>query len=124
MLADEPNEELKPKVTISPHRVQSDIDSLFEQFSSVFSDNPGNTEIVKMTIEANSGKVLSQAPYKIPERLKDGVWEQIDRFLDLDIIEESLSPWCSPIVPVLKPTGEVRLCVDYRRLNLHTHQQH
>ena len=56
VLAAEPNEELKPKVTISPHRVQSDIDTVFEQFSNVFRDHPGNAEVVKMTIECTQEK--------------------------------------------------------------------
>ena len=34
------------------------------------------------------------------------------------IIEESNAEWSSPLVPVVKDTGKIRLCIDYRKLNL------
>ncbi len=42
---------------------------------------------------------------------------EIQKLLEADVIEESDSPRCSPIVPVKKSDGSVRVCVDYRRLN-------
>lgn len=34
-----------------------------------------------------------------------------------DIIEECDSPWASPIVMVPKGENDVRVCIDYRKLN-------
>lgn len=36
------------------------------------------------------------------------------------MIRESESPFLSPIVIVRKKNGEIRLCIDYRKLNLQT----
>ena len=60
---------------------------------------------------------MSQTPYRIPEKLKDSVKQEIDKLLESSIIEPSDSLWASPLVPVIKPDQSVRLCVDYRRLN-------
>ena len=63
-----------------------------------------------------------QEPVKIPPRriqgkAKEDVQLEVDRLLDENIIEPSDSPWSAPVVPIYKPDGSVRLCVDYRSLN-------
>ena len=39
--------------------------------------------------------------------------------LEAGIIEEVTEPtdWCAPMVPVVKPNGKIRICVDLRKLN-------
>ena len=49
--------------------------------------------------------------------MKDGVREEVLKLVELGIAVESHSPWASPVVPVPKPDGSVRVCIDYRRLN-------
>jgi len=99
------------------NRNQADIDRVLFDFPDTFSPSPGNNNIVQMSLTVKEGSVVSLAPYKIPERLRSSVKEQIDKLLHLGIIKESRAHWSSSIVPVLKPSGEVRLCVDFRRLN-------
>ncbi len=37
----------------------------------------------------------------------------------LGMIEEVFepTPWCAPMVPVTKRNGEIRICIDLKRLN-------
>ena len=96
---------------------------VLSEFDSVMSDIPGETSVAKMSIDIEHGtRVIFQRPYRIPDRLKYGVKQEIDLLLESNIIEPSESAWASPCVPVVKPNGKVRLCIDYRRLNSVTPQ--
>ena len=53
----------------------------------------------------------------MPDRLKDDVREEIENLVDMGVAQPSHSPWASPIVPVVKKDGKVRLCIDFRKLN-------
>lgn len=61
-----------------------------------------------------------QQPYRRPPFAIESLIEQkLQWLLDQDVIEKVTqpSPWVSPLVPVLKDSGEIRLCVDMRRAN-------
>lgn len=73
---------------------------------------------VNITIDDNVQPV-SQPYRRIPIPLEEKVNDKIKELIDKDIIEEvdKSSKWVSPIVPVLKDNGEIRICVDMRRAN-------
>ena len=56
---------------------------------------------------------------RVPHHLFGKVREELGRMEDGGIITKVKEPteWCSPMVPVLKPNGKVRICVDLKRLN-------
>jgi hypothetical protein len=43
--------------------------------------------------------------------------KEIDKLLKEGAIEPSVSAWSSPIVMVIKPNGEYRMCLDLRKVN-------
>ena len=71
------------------------------------------------------GKVKTEVPNciytsrKIPHPLLPKVKRELDSMLQQGVISPVTVPtaWCSGLVPVLKPNGNVRLCVDLTRLN-------
>lgn len=59
-------------------------------------------------------------PYRLSFHERQKVRELIEELKGADIVEDSSSPYASPIVLVKKKTGDVRMCVDYRELNKKT----
>lgn len=45
------------------------------------------------------------------------MFDELERMLELGVIEESQSPWNSPVVLVRKSNGKARLCLDSRVVN-------
>ncbi|XP_062121981.1 uncharacterized protein LOC133835860 [Drosophila sulfurigaster albostrigata] len=75
----------------------------------------GQDVIADIIIE--SGKIVSQAPYRVPEPKKEIVSQMVNELLEHDIITQCTSEYASPVVLIKKPNGSDRLCIDYRRLN-------
>lgn len=64
-------------------------------------------------------KPISQPYRRVPIPLETKINSKLNELLKLDIIEEVNGPseWVSPMVPVLKENGDVRICIDMRRAN-------
>lgn len=59
---------------------------------------------------------IERGPYTLKDT--EAVCNHLQQLLDADVIHESESPFFSPIVVIRKKSGDFRLCVDYRKLNL------
>uniref|UniRef100_A0A1Y1KWY5 Reverse transcriptase domain-containing protein n=1 Tax=Photinus pyralis TaxID=7054 RepID=A0A1Y1KWY5_PHOPY len=61
-------------------------------------------------------------PYRLPQSQKEEIHSQIQTMLDNDIIEDTKSPWSSPLLLVPKKSEQEgkkkwRVVIDYRQLN-------
>ncbi|XP_043206108.1 uncharacterized protein LOC122372666 [Amphibalanus amphitrite] len=82
----------------------------------------GQCGIVKHSIPLVEGaRPVSQPPRRINVIDRDDVDAAVLKMQRDGIIRPSCSPWSSPVVPVRKRDGSLRLCIDYRRLNDLTH---
>ena len=60
-------------------------------------------------------KPIQLKPYKVPLSLNDKVHDEIERLLRLGHLEPvNVSNWATPVIPVLKSEGTVRLCGNFK----------
>ena len=91
--------------------------NLLLEFSDIFDENLGHTTILIHEINTGNSTSIKQHPRRIPFAHRDESERQIADMLDKSIIRESTSPWSSPIILVKKKDGEMRFCIDYRKLH-------
>lgn len=60
---------------------------------------------------------ISSNPYRLSAAENTFIKSKINELLQINHISHSNSNWASPIILVKKKNGDLRLCVDYRKLN-------
>lgn len=86
---------------------------MLAKHQDIFTDTPGEAKVTPF----RNSKPVSAYPRRLPEKWKQKIQEEVKTLLATGIIVPSRSPSASPIVPVPKKNGQVRMCVDYRVLN-------
>ncbi|XP_046972866.1 uncharacterized protein LOC124539615 [Vanessa cardui] len=92
------------------------MERLISKYEEVFKDGLGTYRGQPVTIHTKPGtnpKFLKARP--VPYAIKARVEKEIDRLEREGVLKPiSFSEWATPVVPILKKSGEVRLCGDYR----------
>jgi transposase InsO family protein len=105
--------------SLLPHEATT-LKKLLAEFIDIFSKNKmdiGCVENVFHHIDTGNAAPIACLPRRIPIGVEGKVDELVEELLKNNIIQPSDSPWNSPIVVVRKKDGDIRLCVDFRRLN-------
>ena len=108
------------EAALSPSLKQDDRQILLQtllKYSDVFHDSLGHTDVITHKIDTGDATPIQQYPRRLPYAYREEVNRQIHEMLEQGVIQESISPWASPIVLVKKKDGKFRFCVDYRKLN-------
>ncbi|XP_054259583.1 uncharacterized protein K02A2.6-like [Macrosteles quadrilineatus] len=92
------------------------LDNLLEKFKDVFEPGIGKIpdQLGHLQLVDEARPVFMKAR-PVPYALKLKVEQELDRLEEAGIISKTQeSEWGTPIVPVVKPNGDVRICADYK----------
>ena len=95
------------------------VDQLVTQYASIF-EGVGKLKNYQLKIHTDPTVTpVAQPLRRTPFHIRKDVEHKLQQLADLDIIEdaEGPTPWVSPLVAVPKSSGEIRVCVDMRRVN-------
>ena len=99
---------------------QAEVLEKLQRFKRVFSQGDhdvGCAGVTQHRIELHDNTPIRQKPRRFPQPISDEIERQCQELVGLNILDYSKSPWSSPVVPVKKKDGSIRLCIDYRELN-------
>lgn len=112
--------QLEPHVTNLPEVYRKALIPVLNEFSDIFSisqNDIGLTNMVHHEIDTGSAGPIACQYRRIPFGLEEKVDQLIQELADKNIIRPSQSPWNAPLVVIPKKNGDLRLTVDYRKLN-------
>ena len=101
-------------------RQKAQLTALLVEHQEIFSaagGRPGKCTLIQHPINTGNHPPLRQRAYRTSPEKREEIDRQVAALLADGVIEESCSPWASPVVLVKKKNGEWRFCLDYRRLN-------
>ena len=107
----------KPNLCI---REAQALEELLADYQDVFENGSGDrgcTEKVYQRIDTGDARPIRQTPRRLPLAKQSLINDLLEDMKSQGVIEESDSPWSSPVVLVRKKDGSLPFCVDYRRLN-------
>lgn len=96
----------------SVNRITSDI---YEEFAHYFSENFESNvkDLVRLNVQDGAIPIYCKAR-TVPVRLKEQLKQELNRLVSSGIISKVHSScWASPIVTVIKKSGELRICSDF-----------
>ena len=96
------------------------VKSMLSETAEVFSTSEldvGCAGVTQHKIELLDETPIRQCPRRFPEPVNDALEQQFEELRQMNVLKYSKSPWSSPIVPVRKKDGSLRMCIDYRALN-------
>ncbi len=97
---------------------EGELQVVLQRVSDCFSEKPGLCKVGSCVIAVQEGSaVVNLPPRQVPMSIRQAVSDEIKKLLAHGIIVESDAEWSSPVVPVRKKDGSIRLCVDFRELN-------
>ncbi|BES87362.1 Hypothetical Protein NTJ_00167 [Nesidiocoris tenuis] len=91
------------------------IDELLEKFSPLFSDVVKAVKNYTYSVELkDDAQPVFKRPRPVALTLLSGVERELQRLENDGVISKTtFSDWATPIVPVRKPNGDIRICADY-----------
>jgi len=99
------------------------VKQMIAKWKNIFSSSStdlGKTSVLKHRIDLLDDTPVKERARRINPNLLEELRQHIQELHSMGVIEESVSPWSSPIVVVRKKNGDIRMCVDYRKLNSQT----
>ncbi|XP_051233821.1 uncharacterized protein K02A2.6-like [Dicentrarchus labrax] len=92
------------------------LQQVLTKHEEVFKKELGTLKGFKATIQVPAGATPRfYRPRSVPYAMKPKVDAEIERLIKEDIITPvKYSDWAAPVVPLLKPDGDCRLCGDYK----------
>ena len=112
--------ETREHVKVNDHLSEGqkrDVYEVMRRYDNVLNDVPGCTNVMKHEIKLKDTRPVKSRPYPIPYSVQDEIDKEIQQMLDLGIIEQSDSPYATPILVVRKKDGTNRVCLDFRKIN-------
>ena len=105
-----------------------EVDTLVSEFTELFRNATGKIENVfaKLDVPKDAKPTFCKSRV-VPYAMKKKVQNELDKLENEGIIRKvATSDWAAPLVPVIKPSGKLRLCGDYkmtvnREINLDTY---
>ncbi len=94
-----------PPVHLTPSQ-RENVARLQQWYADVFSPLPGRTNLIEHHSEIHAGTTVHSLPYRLPEHKRKVVQKELEAMLEMGVIEESNSAWCSPVMKVVSlPIG-------------------